>query len=122
VEAGFAWNHVLTLPLAAGRHNVRALVARGAGVDALRVVSHRSSDADYVAVLEGLGFPGHAPEAPVARAEADGIRASTTFVELAAAFRQRLAGASGDHSLALVEPTPEPGFSRPLSPLLPAEL
>jgi hypothetical protein len=122
VEAGFAWNHVATLPLAAGRHEVRALVARGSGVDLLRIVSHRSGDADYLGVLEGLGLPGHAAEAPVARAEAEAVLASTSFVELAAAFRQRLAGSGADRSVALVEEDAEPWFSRPLSPLLPAEL
>ena len=92
MESGLAWNPIITLPLPAGRHAVRALVARGAGVDVLRIVSHRSSDADYIAVLEGLGLPGHAPEAPVRRSQAEELLASPAFAELAAGLRLELAG------------------------------
>ena len=38
VPGGFSWNQVLTVPLAAGQHSLRALVSRGSGIDALRVV------------------------------------------------------------------------------------
>lgn len=122
MEAGFAWSHVTTLPLSSGRHAVRALVARGSGIDELRVLAHRSSDADYVAVMEGLGLPGSAPESPVRRSEAEAILATPAFAELAAGFRQRVAGASADRSIALVDDEPAPLTSRPLAPLLPAEL
>jgi hypothetical protein len=122
VEAGFAWSHVTTLPLSSGRHAVRALVARGSGIDELRVIAHRSSDADYVGVMEGLGLPGSAPESPVRRSEAEAILASPAFAELAAGFRQRVAGDSADRSVALVDDEPAPLTSRPLVPLLPAEL
>lgn len=122
VQGGFAWNHVISLPLASGRHALRALVARGSGVDELRVVAHRSTDADYVRVIEGLGLPGHAPEAPVRRSEADALLASRAFQDLAAGFRTRLAGEAADRSLALVDDEPSPITSRPLSPPLPAEL
>jgi hypothetical protein len=101
---------------------VRALVARGAGVDALRIVSHRSSDADYIAVLEGLGLPGHAPESPVRRSQAEEILASPAFAELAAGLRLELAGDTSDRSIALVDADPDPLTSRTLSPMLPAEL
>ena len=122
MESGLAWNPVITLPLASGRHAVRALVARGSGVDALRIVSHRSSDADYVAVLEGLGLPGHAPESPVRRSQAEEILASPAFAELAAGLRLELAGDTSDRSMALVDGDPDPLTSRSLSPMLPAEL
>jgi hypothetical protein len=122
VEAGFSWNHVVTLTLSAGRHTVRALVPRGSGVDALTIVSHRSSDGDYVRVLRGLGMATGASVAPVTRSEARDLVESRAFAELADAFQLRLAGDTRDQPLALVEDTPDPLVSRPLSPLLPAEL
>ena len=54
VPGGFSWNHVLTVPLASGQHSLRALVSRGSGIDALRVIPRRSSDADYVRALEKM--------------------------------------------------------------------
>lgn len=122
VDGGFSWNHVITLPLSAGRHALRALVARGSGIDELRIVPRYSSDADYVSVLEGLGLPGNAPESPVRRSEAESMLASPAFAELAAGFRLRLAGDTADRSVALVDDEPDPLTSRSLSPLLPAEL
>jgi hypothetical protein len=121
-DAGFAWNHLLTLPLRSGHHALRALVSRGAGVDAVRVTPHRSSDGDYLRVLEGLGFDGGPPAAPVARGEALSILASPSFAELAGGFRMRMAGDARDRPLALVDSDPAPFTSLPSSPLLPAEL
>jgi hypothetical protein len=121
-EGGFAWNHVLTLPLGSGRHALRALVSRGSGVDAVRFVPHRSGDRDYVRVLEGLGFQGGAPSAPVARSAALSVLESSAFAELAGGFRMRMAGDARDRPLVLVDSDPAPFRSRPLSPLLPGEL
>jgi hypothetical protein len=121
-DAGFRWNHVITLPLSSGRHALRALVAPGSGIDAIRVISHRSSDSDYVGVLEELGFRGGAPGAPVPRSVTERALASPAFVELASRFRLRLAGDPSDHPLVLVDDDPAPFRSRSLSPLLPAEL
>lgn len=122
VGSDFTWNHVITVPLSSGRHALRALLARGSGVDELHVVPHRSSDSDYVAVLEGLGLPGGAPEAPVRRSETERMLANPAFEELAAGFRMRLAGDTSNRSMALVNDEPDPFTSRSLSPLLPAEL
>lgn len=122
VAGGFAWNHVVTLPLSSGRHVVRALLPRGSGVDALRVNSHRSADTDHVAVLRHLGFPLGPSAAPVTRSGARKVLASPSFVELAGAFRLRMEGDPADRPLALVEDEPDPHFSRPISPLLPADL
>ena len=113
---------MITLPLSTGRHALRALVARGSGIDAIRVISHRSSDSDYVGVLEELGFRGGAPGAPVPRSVTERAVASPAFIELASGFRLRLAGDPSDHPLVLVDDDPAPFTSRPLSPLLPAEL
>ena len=113
---------MITLPLAAGGHAIRALVARGSGIDVLRVVHHRSSDADYVGVLETLGFRAGAPDALVPRSVAREILSSPALAELASAFQLRLAGDSRDQTLWLVDDDPEPLYTRPLSPVLPAEL
>jgi hypothetical protein len=121
-DGGFAWNHVVTLPLGSGRHALRALVSRGSGVDAVRFVPHRSTDGDYVRVLEGLGFEGGAPSTPVARSAALAVLGSSSFGELAAGFRMRMAGDARDRPLVLVDREPRPYTSRPLSPLLPGEL
>ncbi len=122
VPGGFSWNHVLTVPLAAGQHSLRALVSRGSGIDALRVIPRRSSGADYVRVLEKLGFRGGAPAQPVPRSVALDTLSSPGFREFASGFRLRMEGAPGKRSLALVDHAPDPFPSRPLSPLLPAEL
>jgi hypothetical protein len=122
VPGGFSWNHVLTVPLAAGQHSLRALVSRGSGVDALRVIPRRASDADCVRALERLGFQGGAPTALVSRSVALDTLSSPGFRELASGFRLRMQGAPGDRSLALVDDEPDPFTSRPLTPALPAEL
>lgn len=122
LDGAFTWNHVMTLPLSSGRHVVRALVSRGAGVDAFEMVSHRSSDADYARVLTGLGFRGDAPVAPITWGRARAMLRSATFAQLARGFRWRMAGDRRDQPLALVDMEPAPFTSRPLAPLLPAEL
>jgi hypothetical protein len=122
VSGGFSWNHVVTVPLAAGQHALRALVSRGSGIDALRVTPRRSSDADYVAVLERLGFRGGAADEPVPRSVALDTLSRPGFRELASGFRLRMQGAPGGRPLALVDDEPDPFTTRPLSPLLPAEL
>jgi hypothetical protein len=122
VPGGFNWNHVLTVPLAAGQHSLRALVSRGSGIDALRVIPRRSSDADYVRALEKLGFQGGAPDEPVPRSVALDALSSPGFRELVSGFRLRMEGAPGNSSLVLVDDEPDPFTSRSLSPLLPAEL
>jgi hypothetical protein len=122
VPGGFSWNHVLTVPLAAGQHSLRALVSRGSGIDALRAIPRRSSDADYVRVLEKMGFRGGAPDQPVPRSVALDTLSSPNFREFASGLRLRMQGAPVKPSLALVDDEPDPFTSRPLSPLLPAEL
>jgi hypothetical protein len=117
----FAWNHVITLPLSKGRHVVRALVSRGAGIDVIEFVPHRSTDADYAAVLTGLGLRGDAPVAPIRASRMRRMVNSSAFAQLALGFRLRMAGDRRDQSLVLVDLEPESHTTRPLSPLLPAE-
>lgn len=121
-EGSFAWNHVITLPLSAGRHVLRALVSRGAGIDVLELVPHRSSDAAYAGVLAGLGMRGSAPVSTINVSRMRRTLNSAAFAQLALGFRLRMAGDRRDQSLVLVDLEPYPNTTRPLSPLLPAEL
>ena len=119
----FTWEHVLTLPLGAGDHELRARIPRRAGVDRLRATPRRSRDADYLAVLRELGIPVSASETFVTRGDALANLSSGVFLELANGFQQRIEGGRGEPAIVLVDPTPEvTSTSRPLSPLLPSEL
>jgi hypothetical protein len=119
----FAWEHVMTVPLGSGAHELRARVPRHAGVDLLRATPRRSHDADYLAVLRGLGLRVSAPEAVVTRSDALASLSSPVFLELANAFQRRVEGDTREQSVVLIDETPEPrAAARPLSPLLPSEL
>ena len=119
----FTWEHVLTLPLDAGDHELRARIARHAGVDRLRATPRRSRDVDYLAVLHELGLHISAAEAYVTHGDALASLGSGVFVELASGFQQRVEGDPSDRSIVLVDPEPEAtSTARPLSPLLPSEL
>lgn len=122
LEGAFTWSHVVTLPLSAGRHTVRALVARGAGVDAIEMLPHRSDDVAYASVLAGLGMGGDAPAASIRVSRMDAMLESRVFARMALGFRLRLAGDRRDRPLVLVEMAPERSPARPLAPALPAEL
>jgi hypothetical protein len=120
---GLAWSPVATLALPAGEHAVRAHVARGCGVDALRVVHHRSSDADHLRVVQELGLPVGAPDSPVPRSVAREALRRPLVLELARTFRRRLDGAPAARSpVVLADLDPDEPGARPLSPILPSEL
>lgn len=118
----FTWTHVFTLPLGAGEHVLRALLPRGAGVDLLRMQRRRSSDGDYLAVLDEAGFREGAPDQPVTTSAARANLEHPFFVARADAFLPELASAFDGEPLALVERELEDLYSRPLSPMLPPEL
>ncbi|MCH7708544.1 MAG: hypothetical protein IH884_08625 [Myxococcales bacterium] len=118
----FSWTRVATLTLSSGRHAVRGLFAVGAGVDELRIISHRSSDPDYVGVISQIGFFTSVSNAPVGRSEALDLMRSAAFIELASALRSHLHGNPADRSLVLVDDEPDSFVTRPLSPFLPADL
>jgi hypothetical protein len=119
----FTWEHVLTLPLGAGDHELRARIPRHAGVDRLRATSRRSRDVDYLAVLRELGMNVSAAETHVTHSDALTNLSSGVFLELANGFQQRIEGDPSERSIVLVDPTPETtSTTRPLSPLLPSEL
>jgi hypothetical protein len=123
---GFSWISVATVALAAGEHAVRAHVARGSGVDALRVIHHHSSDADHLRVVQTLGLPVGAPDSPVPRSVARLVLRRPLLLELANSFERRLAGdpaAASSVALAEIEPgASDASDRRPLSPVLPSEL
>jgi len=118
----FSWTRVATLTLSSGRHAVRGLFAVGAGVDELRIISHRSTDPDYVGVISQIGFFTSVSNAPVGRSEALDLMRSAAFIELASALRSHLHGNPADRSLVLVDDEPASFVTRPLSPFLPADL
>ena len=119
----FQWMPVLALPLGAGDHELRARIARHAGVDVLRVTPHRSSDADYLSVLNELGLHVSATDALVTHSDAMASLSSGVFLELAGRFQQRVEGAGAEPPIVLVDEAPEPrSAGRALSPMLPSEL
>lgn len=121
-EGVFLWNHVLTLPLSAGRHVVRVRMAPGSGVDRFELVPRRSTDVDYARILMSLGFRGDAPVAPMTRARVRAAVAGASFGQLTLRFRRRLAGERQDPSLVLVDLEPVRPTSRAIAPMLPGEL
>jgi hypothetical protein len=125
VEAGegsenFVWAHVLTLPLTAGEHVIRALLPQDGGVDVIRLVRRKSRAKDYLALIEEAGFRGGAPAAYVTRAIASASLSNPTFSEHSHHFLSHLM--EGDDPIFLVENDADALYSRPLSPLLPPEL
>jgi hypothetical protein len=123
-RGSFSWNSVATLPLAAGEHVIRARVARGSGVDVVRVIHHGSTDADHLRVVQELGLPVGAPDSPVPRSVAQQSLRRPLVLELAAGLRRRLDGArAAEGAVVLAESASEPDFAGPrsLSPVLPSE-
>jgi hypothetical protein len=119
--SGFAWTEVATIPLSAGEHVIRALIAPGAGVDVVQLLRRRTDDEDYLRILEDLGLEeGAALERVTAEAAARNL-GSDVFQVLAASFLARDSGAAGDR-LVLVEHQLEQLFTRPLSSVLPPDL
>ena len=119
---GFHWDRVTTLALSAGEHAVRARIARGAGVDALRIVARSSSDRDYLRIVAGLGLPTGAPDSPAPRGLAEASLDRPVSRSLVRSLRDRIAGElDGPASIALFDGDP-PAPWRPLSPALPSEL
>ena len=117
----FAWTEVATIPLSAGEHVIRALLAPGAGVDVLQLLRRRTGDEDYLRILEDLGLEeGSALERVTVEAATRNLR-SGVFQLLTANLLARDSGAADDR-LALVEHELEQFFTRPLSPVLPPDL
>lgn len=121
-DSGFAWVHVMTTSLDAGEHVLRALVPPGSGIDRIRMIERRASDPDYIEVLAQMGFPVGAAHSLVTRSVAFEAVAHPAFRELADGFLERVAGNAAEAPLVVLDDELPRLYSRPLSPLLPAEL
>jgi hypothetical protein len=119
--SAFAWVEVATIPLAAGEHAIRALLPDGAGVDVMQLLRRRTDDEDYLRILAEVGLEEGAASEPVTAEDADSNLRGRAFQSLTENFLVRDSGAAGDR-LALVEHELEQLFTRPLSPVLPADL
>jgi hypothetical protein len=116
----FAWTDVLTLPLTAGEHVIRAMVPRDGGIDVIKLVRRESRDDDFLDLIEEAGFRGAAPATYVTRQAAFAALSNPTFSEHAHHFLAHLV--RDEDPVLLVENDLEALYSRPLSPVLPPEL
>jgi len=116
----FVWTDVVTLPLTAGEHVIRALIPEDSGIDVIRLVRRDSGASDYLDLIEEAGFRGGAPAAYVTRAAAYRSLSNPTFVAQAFHFLDQVA--DGRMPVLLVEYDSHAPYSRPLSPMLPPEL
>ena len=120
--SGFVWTHVMTTSLPGGEHVVRARVPAGSGIDRVRLVKRRASDPDYIEVLAQMGFPTGATHSLVTRSAVFEALAHPAFRELADGFLVRVARSSGEAPLVALDDDLPSLYTRPLSPLLPADL
>jgi hypothetical protein len=118
----FVWTHLMTTSLIAGEHVVRALVPPGAGIERLRLTKLRAGDPDYMEVLEQMRFPSGATHALVTRGIVFQSLSHPAFQELADGFLERVAGGATEAPLVALDEELPKLYSRPLSPVLPAEL
>jgi len=121
-EGAFAWAHVMTTSLAAGDHVLRALVPPGSGIDQIRLVERRASDPDYLEVLAQMGFPTGATHALVTRSAVFEALSHPAFQELADGFLERVAGSAAEAPLVALDDDLPRLYTRPLFPVLPADL
>lgn len=119
--AGWVWTEIATVPLGKGPQTVRVQLGQGAGIDVLRVLRRRDADPDYLAVLDALGVEEGAADALVDASAASANLANPVVHTLVAGFLQRLA-MPGPGDLLLIQNQQERLYTRPLSPLLPAEM
>jgi hypothetical protein len=119
--AGWAWTEIATLPLGAGVQTLHAQLPEGAGVDVIRVLRRRDGDQDYLAILDAIGVHEGAANELVSSSAASANLANPLVHTLVAGFLQRLT-VPGPGDLILIEDQQERLYTRPLSPLLPAEM
>jgi hypothetical protein len=118
----FTWTHVMTTPLSAGEHVLRALIPPGSSIDKIRLVARSAGDPDYVEVLEQMGLREGHVHAPVSRGEMEATLREPAFGLLAESFLDRAAAGGGEPPLVAIPRDTARLYRRPLSPILPAEL
>jgi hypothetical protein len=116
---GFAPTEIVTLPLAAGEHVIRALIPPDSGIDLIRLVRRKSRANDYLNLIEEAGFRARAPAAYVTRSVAYQSLTNPTFTAHASRFLDQVAGRP---PMLLVEHGAGSVYSQPLSAMLPPEL
>jgi hypothetical protein len=121
-DGGFSWAHVMTTSLTAGEHVLRAVVPPGSGIDRIRMIERQAGDPDYVEVVAQMGFAMGATRSLVTRSASFAALSHPAFQELAEGFLERLAGGASELPLVALDDDPAPLYSRPLVPVLPAEL
>ncbi|HBZ68654.1 MAG TPA: hypothetical protein DEP35_02435 [Deltaproteobacteria bacterium] len=119
--AAWVWTEIATVPLGAGMQTLRVQLRQGAGVDVLRVLKRRDGDQDYLAVLDAIGVEEGGADELVDASAASANLANPVVRTLVAGFLQRLA-MPGPDDLTLIQNQQERLYTRPLSPLLPAEM
>jgi hypothetical protein len=119
--SGWVWTEIATVPLGAGVQTLRAQLHQGAGVDVIRVLRRRDGDQDYLAVLDAIGLQEGAANGLVDASAASANLSNPVVRTLVAGFLQRLA-MPGPTDLILIQNQQERLYTRPLSPLLPAEM
>ena len=87
----FVRTHVVTLHLSGGEHVIRALIPKGAGIDALHLVRRRARDVDYIALLHDEDFRSGVPNQPVTQTDAYRSLSRPLFAEISSHFLSRLA-------------------------------
>ena len=125
VEAGrdrFGWAHVVTTTLSAGEHVIRVLVPPGGGIDRIQAERLHATDADYLDLVEQMGFRLGGPRALATKGSARRAVFHPAFQELAEDFLSRVAGNASEPPLVALDHRTPPLYSRPLAPVLPAEL
>ncbi len=120
-ERRFTWLHVMTTPLPAGEHVIRALVPARAGIDRIRVVLRRASDPDYVEVLEQMGFREAHVHAVVSQGDTRALLRDPVFALLTERFLE-LATRGSEPPLPAVPRDLARLYQRPHAPVLPSDL
>jgi hypothetical protein len=118
----FGWAHVVTTTLSAGEHVIRALVPPGGGVDRIQAERLYATDADYLDLVEQMGFRLGGPRALATKGSSRRAVFHPAFQELAEDFLSRVAGNASEAPLVVLDDRLPPLYSRPLAPVLPSEL
>lgn len=120
-ERRFHWLHVMTTPLSAGEHVIRALVPARAGIDRIRIVARSAGDPDYVEVLEQMGFREAHVHSAVSLGDTQALLRNPVFELLTERFLE-FATRGSEPPLPAVPRDLARLYQRPLAPVLPSDL